>query len=213
MKQFLILFLAASLFISCKDNNKSNRERENERREKDDYRTQESKEETGDVTDTKTTNFSSNGDWSDADIRSFNKQCLESMDNNEEVANKVCPCALEKFKEKYSSLAEMDKKSTEAEGKRIGEECVAEVKGEIGNNNTGLANNGWPEVEKTSFTKNCVTNAMAGGQTKLVAEGYCDCMLSKMQQLYPDINDAGKLTEAQINRIAAKYAAGCLEEH
>jgi hypothetical protein len=37
-------------------------------------------------------------------------------------------------------------------------------------------------------------------------------MLDKMESLYPDINDAGRLSEKEVDRVIAKYRDICLEE-
>lgn len=72
---------------------------------------------------------------------------------------------------------------------------------------------GWPQVERTAFIKSCEREAMAKGQTRLVAESYCECMLDKIESAYPDIRDAAKITEADVERIGMKYKDKCLEEH
>jgi hypothetical protein len=209
MKHFLILVLAASLLISCKDSaSKSNRDRENERREKDDYRSGDNKDgENGDEASTKKTTYTESEGWSAADVKSFNAQCLQSMENDEDLARKVCPCALEKFQQKYSSLAEMDKKSTEAEGKRIGEECVAGMKTNNNNGNTNSNNGGgsWSSFEVNQFVNSCVTEASKSGQlTRGQAQSYCSCMQEKFEQLYPSAADAGNVTDEDMNSPTMK---------
>ena len=72
---------------------------------------------------------------------------------------------------------------------------------------------GWPQSERDAFIANCVSHAMQEGTiSKTVAQNYCDCMLNKMETLYPDVQDAGKLTEEELNSPAMeKMAKDCLK--
>jgi hypothetical protein len=67
-------------------------------------------------------------------------------------------------------------------------------------------------VERDSFISSCVKNAMDQGRSKAVSQSYCDCMLNKMESLYPDINEAGRLSEKEVDIIITKYRGRCLEE-
>ncbi len=211
MKQLLILLLAVSSFAACKDKEKNTRDKGYDRREREDYRSQEDNG-TSDDNGDKKGSYTDGGEWSASDVRSFNSQCLQSVDGDEELANKLCPCALEKFQKKYSSLADMDKNSSEAEGKRIGEECVGAIKGTNTNQGNNAASN-WPESEKNSFLSNCEAKAVSGGTSRAVAQSYCQCMLDKLEAVYPDMNDAAKLTEADMDRFVTRYRNGCLGEN
>jgi hypothetical protein len=86
------------------------------------------------------------------------------------------------------------------------------VKTDDGNDNNATMS-GWPQSERTAFITNCVTNAMQGGTiTRTIAQNYCDCMLNKMETLYPDIQDAGKITVEELNSPAMeKMAKDCLK--
>lgn len=69
----------------------------------------------------------------------------------------------------------------------------------------------WPQVERDGFIKNCKKNAIKAGTSQLIAQNYCECMLDKMETLYPDVNEAAKLSEEKIGEIAIKYREGCLK--
>lgn len=69
----------------------------------------------------------------------------------------------------------------------------------------------WPQSERDAFMTNCVREAVKAGRTRSVSQRYCDCMLVKIEGMYPDINDAAKLNNADIKRITDKYAPGCLK--
>lgn len=77
---------------------------------------------------------------------------------------------------------------------------------------TGQDNSdGWPQSERDGFMTNCVREAVKAGRSQSVSQNYCDCMLGKIEGMYPDINQAAKLNDADIKRITDKFAAGCLK--
>lgn len=196
------------LMAAC-NNNKPGKNQNITNREKDDYSKNDNRA-TDDNSSTKE-DLNQKSSWSDSDIKSFNEKCLETVKNKEELAKTFCPCLLEKFQSKYSSLAEMDNNATEQEGKKAAEECMALIKGKDDNNDMA---GGWPDVERDDFVKNCVKNAMAGGRSRSVAQSYCDCMLNKMESLYPDIQDAGKLTDEDLKTPAMKkMIKDCLNDN
>jgi hypothetical protein len=209
MKRLLLLLLVTGLLISCKDKAKTGTGTTNH--EKDDYLGSETKEkETRE--ETKSTDFTSSGSsWTAADLLKLENQCAESFKDEPAAGKIMCPCLIEKFTKLYSSYAEMDSKTSYDEGKRLGLQCKEEL-GVNGNSNVS-SGAGWPQSERDGFISSCVTNAMKQGRSRAVSQSYCDCMLDKMESLYPDINDASRLTDAQVDRIIAKYRDGCLEEH
>lgn len=50
--------------------------------------------------------------------------------------------------------------------------------------------NKWSEEDKTAWKQACTENASQWAATETGAKTYCDCILGKMEQKYPDINDA-----------------------
>ncbi len=213
MKHLLILLVAFSLITSCNNNNKKNDPRGYDPREKDDYRSQDKTDE--DNNDKKNTDFNDNESWSAADIRKFNNLCLQSVKNDEELADKFCPCVLEKMQKKYSSYEDLDTRGTEAEGKRIGEECRDELGlGNTGNNNSrsNTSGGGWSAAEVDAFVSNCTKEAVRGGMSRSQATNYCSCMQEKFEQMYPNAQDAGGISEDDMNTPAMKrLIQGCLD--
>ena len=221
MKRLLIFLMAFSLFTAC-NNDKGANEKKADYREKDDYGSNEeqSDDKSRKDEDSENSDYTSNDSWSERDISKFNVECMSGFGENQEMGKKICPCALEKFQKKYASYSEVETKSSEAEGKRIGAQCKEELDITDNNNSnedvdddkSNYAVRGWPQVERDGFMTNCEKNAIKAGQSRLVAQSYCECMLDKMETLYPDINDAAKLTESQLDRVITKYRAKCLEE-
>lgn len=213
MKHLLILLVAFSLVTAC-NNDKKNDRRGYDPREKDDYRAQDKTDE--ETNDTKKTDYSDNEGWSAADIRKFNQMCLSSVKNDQDLADKFCPCVLEKMQKKYSSYEDLDTRGTEAEGKRIGEEC----RDELGLGNSGSNNNrsdnaggGWTEAQADEFVNSCVREAVRGGSmTRTQATNYCSCMQQKFERIYPNAEDAGNVTDEDMNTPAMKrLIQSCLD--
>lgn len=72
---------------------------------------------------------------------------------------------------------------------------------------------GWPQNERDAFITSCEREAVAAGQNKLVAQSYCECMLNKMENNYPDIKLAAKLSMEEIQQFGMKHRKKCLEEN
>ena len=113
---------------------------------------------------------------------------------------------VKKFQKKYTSYADVQAKSSEAEGKRIGAECKDELNINVttnDNNNNNkdqddYSNGGWSSQEVKNFVGPCVREATRKGMEELDAQSYCDCMQDKIAKIYPDARDADKLTAADL---------------
>jgi hypothetical protein len=98
------------------------------------------------------------------------------------------------------------------DNKNNNDEKTDDGNNEKDNDNNSKMSSGWPRSERDAFTTNCVTNAIAGGTiSRPVAQKYCDCMLNKMETLYPDILDVAKLTKEDLESPdMEKMAKDCL---
>ncbi|MCX6316166.1 MAG: hypothetical protein NTW29_02670 [Bacteroidetes bacterium] len=209
MKRLFIMLTAISLLTAC-NNNKP--KADTGIKEKDDYLGSDSKDkgDKEDKEDSKNTGYSESA-WSASDIKKLEDQCAETFKDRPEEGAKMCPCLIEKFSKLYSSYAEMDRKTSFEEGKRLGNECRKELGGNSGEvSNTG---SNWPQSEKDGFISSCVGSAMKKGKSRAVSQSYCDCMLNRIESLYPDYKQASNLTDAEVDRIIEKYKDGCLEEN
>lgn len=74
------------------------------------------------------------------------------------------------------------------------------------NDNTDKKNadygEGWSKVNREGFMTVCVSKAKDGMGSESKAENYCACMLDKIQKIYPNANDAGKLTDERTTKLA-----------
>ncbi len=69
----------------------------------------------------------------------------------------------------------------------------------------------WPQSERTSFVTSCIREAVNGGTSRPIAQKYCDCMLIKVEGLYPDINEAANLNDQQLENIITRFRDECLK--
>ncbi len=67
------------------------------------------------------------------------------------------------------------------------------------NNGNNNSRGSWSSAEVDAFTTNCISSAVNGGMQRTKADSYCNCMQRKLETLYPNVNDAGNLTEEDMN--------------
>jgi hypothetical protein len=60
---------------------------------------------------------------------------------------------------------------------------------------------GWSSAQKDEFVKTC-TSAATGGMGEAKAKDYCNCMLPKVEKKYPNPNDAGKMSNEDMTKMA-----------
>jgi hypothetical protein len=63
----------------------------------------------------------------------------------------------------------------------------------------------WPQIAQDIFLKQCMESASFMTSTK--AKDYCNCMLNKIQEKFPNLEEAGKMTKGQ----AHAFSEGCLK--
>ncbi|MBL7729537.1 MAG: hypothetical protein JNM88_00035 [Chitinophagaceae bacterium] len=213
MKQFLVLLLAFSLVTGCKDNKKPTGRDD---RNKDDYGDNSGKEDDkGDKDDSRNTDFNGGESWSSADINRFNRECEKSLNGNDEMIEKFCPCVLEKMQKRFSSFADANTAGTEAEGEKMAKDCIADLGLDKLNNNSGPRTGGgsWSSAEINAFVSNCEAEAVRGGSmSRTQASSYCNCMQEKFEEMYPNAADAGSLTAEDLQTPAMqRLIRKCLE--
>lgn len=202
MRKNWILLLVVIAALSC--NNKKNEPAPGTgNRVKDDYRSGQSN------TAAPENNTAS---WSEADVSAFNEQCRETLKDRPGLVDKLCPCLLEKMQGKYASMAEMDRKSTEEEGKSAAEKCMAELG--IRNNKeeeNNLSSGGWPESEREAFMTQCVKSAMKKNVSRQTATRYCSCMMENLERVRPDVNELSNMSQQDMERLTAPFTKKCQE--
>ena len=207
MKKIFLLLLAFGFFVAACNNNKAGKNQNVNNRDKDDY----GKNDNRDNDEKKNDENTGNSGWTEKDKNFFIKDCKSSFENNnQELADRICPCVLEKMEKEFASMNEAETKGGEAASNRIALQCKDEIIGNNGNNNNSMAG-GWSSNDINEFVSNCVSTAVKAGMTQELSQKYCSCMQQKLEQMYPDPKDAGNITEEQMSTPSmTAMAKGCL---
>ncbi len=176
MRKLIIFFLAVSLFAACNnDKGKVNRDDRRSDRETDDYRNKDE--------DSKDNKDSDSRDkWTAGDESTFNRECektLKGKDLTDDQMNSICSCLLGKFQDKYSSYDELERKSTEEEGKAAGEACMAGITKTSEDDNSGS----WSRSDKQQWMDVC-DQSVGASMGKEKKTEYCSCVLEQLEKRY-----------------------------
>jgi hypothetical protein len=68
---------------------------------------------------------------------------------------------------------------------------------------------GWPQNKKDEFIGPCVDNAYKASGDRTLSETYCECMLNKLIELYPDYNKAEARGSDGLQQDLQPYIDGC----
>lgn len=111
-----------------------------------------------------------------------------------------CYCMQEKMEVKYPNVTDANKITA---NELSSPEWIKEIKSCLGGT--------WPANERTEFLNSCVNSAKANlGETK--AKNYCECMMFKIEKIYPDANEAAKITAEDFKTdYWQKLIKGCLD--
>jgi len=71
--------------------------------------------------------------------------------------------------------------------------------------NTG----GWPQAKRDEFIGPCVDNAYAASGDRALSESYCECMLNKLVEMYPDVKKAEARGAEGLQADLQPYIDGC----
>ena len=102
---------------------------------------------------------------------------------NEDSARFYCYCMQKKIETNYPAIDEVVK-ITEADMESAG--WKQDIKNCLG----GF----WGTKERDAFLSNCIASAEKGGLSEVKSKNYCECMLFKIENKFPNPADAKKLT-------------------
>jgi hypothetical protein len=128
--------------------------------------------------------------WPSAERFGFLSECIKSAmaGMSEDSARFYCWCMQEKVEKKYPTVEEVAKLTAE-------EMNSPEWKKEI---NACLTGGGWKSADRSEFLTNCIEVATTNiGAEK--AKNYCECMLFKVEQRFPNSADVSQLTSEKLN--------------
>lgn len=128
--------------------------------------------------------------WPSSDRMEFITECIVSAKEgmSEDSARQYCYCMQEKVEAKYPTVEEAAHLSEDdlqlPEWQTIITNC--------------LMNSGWGTSDRKEFMRECITSAKKSLEESK-AKSYCECMLFKVEQVYPKPADASQLTTEKLN--------------
>ena len=117
-----------------------------------------------------------------------------------DTARFYCFCMLEKIEARFPDVNDAAKLSEKdinsAEWKKEIKICLS------GN---------WTKVQREEFLTECINTAKESkGEEK--SKSYCECMLFKIEKMYPNADDASRITEADLKSESwQKIIKDCLD--
>lgn len=194
MKKLPVLLMAFAFFVISCNNNKNGKNQNTNNRDKDDY---------GKNDDRNNDNTGNTG-WAENDKTTFLKECIASFDESQgALANKICPCVLEKMEKEYTSYNEANTKGGEAAGNRLALQCKDEI---VGNSDNTVSN--WSRSDENQWMRDCTTPLIESlGEEK--AGNYCSCIMDKMKEMYSSYQEANSKGTSETGVELGKK---CLKE-
>lgn len=142
--------------------------------------------------------------WSSEDRHTFINSCIETAKEgmSHDSARFYCYCMEELIEHKYPNVEDVAKLQ---EGEFNKPEWQDKVAGCLGGT--------WKSEERNVFLENCISSAKDGGIDAVKATNYCECMLFKIEKMYPDALEAGEVLSKEDLKSPAwqKLIKSCLD--
>ena len=140
--------------------------------------------------------------WPSSERNTFITECIGTAKKNmsTDSARFYCYCMQEKMETKYPDFADASKITSKD---LASPEWIKEIKSCIGST--------WTKNDHEEFVTSCINSAKASlGESK--AKSYCECMMFKIEKIYPNANDAAKITAEDFKtEYWQKLIQGCLD--
>jgi len=139
--------------------------------------------------------------WPSSERYSFITECIGTAKKNMSIdsARYYCYCMQEKMEAKYPDVADAGKVTAD---EFSSPEWKKEIKSCFGT---------WAKKDREEFVTSCV-NSAKGSLGEVKAKNYCECMSLKVEKLYPDADNAAKLTTEDFKtEYWQKLIKGCLD--
>ena len=140
--------------------------------------------------------------WPSNERHTFITECIVTAKKNmsSDSARFYCYYMQEKMEAKYPDFADASKITSKD---LASAEWLKEIRSCIGGT--------WKKSEREEFVTSCINSAKASlGETK--AKNYCECMVFKLEKIYPNADDAAKITAEDFKTdYWQKLIKGCLD--
>lgn len=200
----LILIIAIMVLIGCKPKSKSSLEI------KSDSSKSNNAFNMPDVGDLKNnSNSSGSSNWSKEYRNKFLQGCIGKASEKVSAAEafSYCNCMTEKVEVKYPNETEVDASLTNADIEAMKPGCVSSNSTNNQsytqpNSNNSNATASWSVSDQREFMDNCTPGASKSLGTT-AATNYCDCMMKKLMQQYPNSADIGNVSKTEMSSLAS----------
>ena len=160
----------------------------------------------GDIKNNSTTTTSS-GNWSKTYRDKFLQGCITKASEKVSASEafSYCNCMTDKVEAKYPNEMEVDAKLTSADIESMRTGCNSSTTqsnpGDQTTNNNNTYTSNWSAADQKEFLDNCVPGASRTlGSNE--AYNYCDCMMRKLMQEYPNSSTVGNVSKEHMSALA-----------
>lgn len=149
-------------------------------------------------------NANSSGSWSKQYRNNFIQDCIDKASENISASQafKDCNCMTEKVEAKYPNETNVDEKLSNEEIQAMKTECLNSSTTQTNKSDQSNKSAGWSIYDQQEFIDNCMPTVNKTLGTR-GANDYCDCMLKKLIQDYPDSKNVDKASKTYLNAIAS----------
>lgn len=141
--------------------------------------------------------------WPSAERYSFISECIKEAKSgmSEDSARFYCYCMQELIELKYPAIEDVAKITKDELNSEAWKKEIA-----------GCLSGFWGTSEREEFLSECIGSAKIAGVNEEKAKSYCECMLYKVEKMYPDPLDAGELTSEKLESPEwKKIIQSCLD--
>lgn len=143
--------------------------------------------------------------WSNEFLTKNLKDCISKAEKSMAASDAYiyCDCMMDNIQKKYHEENDLETKFTQEELVVIRSACLpAAVNKNAQKSNPGSATKVvWSAADQKQFMDNCRPGVIkvlgAGG------DNYCDCIMKKLMQEYPDPKEVDKVSEAHLKKLAS----------
>lgn len=155
-------------------------------------------------------NSSGSSNWSKEYRNKFLQGCISKASEKVSAAEafSYCNCMTEKVEAKYPNEKEVDASLTSADIESMRQGCVSNSNSTQSNpsynqqNNSNNSTQSWSVSDQREFMDNCTPGA-SKSMGSAAAYNYCDCMLKKLMQEYPNSADVGNVSKSHMSELAS----------
>jgi hypothetical protein len=151
-------------------------------------------------------NADSSGGWSKNYRNEFIKDCIDKATESVNAAEafNYCNCMTEKVEATYPDENDVETKLSTADIAAMKKECLTPGSKENSKKGGGESSlQSWSDADQKQFTDNCIPTANRSlGASR--AATYCDCLLKRLMQEYPDSKNVDKASKTHLSTLAAE---------